>query len=424
VGRPARRGWGLLFTAGLLLLVGTNVQAGWLFALASLLLGVIVAGLAMPKGMIRGVHVERRAPAEAFAGQDVTVDILVRNTSRRTKLSLVVQDEYISPATAFVPTLGPGATAVASVRREAARRGVVDAGDLLLWSDAPFGIAVATRTIAAPGLTVVYPRVVSVSWLPDLASAAKPLQEALMRSRKGAGHDFLGIREYRAGDALRHVHWPSSAHHGDLMVREFEQELPRRLGILVDTWADTGRTGNESALDVCCSIAASIALFATRAGHPLALAAGVDSAEPEGSAGESNGTRGAVDVRTSAERTEALTWLAGLEAPAGPPFPVAIETAIPDLGRLDTLVLAFPTWRPNSAEGLAKMVSTLEGGGVHVIAALVEADSFEPGERAAPMLDSNAVHRLTAALANAGASVFRIRAGDDLAACLERAATS
>ena len=193
--RPARRGWGLFFTAGLLLLVGSNVQAGWLFALASLLLGVIAAGLVMPRGMIRGVDVERRAPAEAFAGAEITVDLVLHNITERTKLSLVVEDDHIAPATAFIPSLGPGERVVVTQRRQAARRGIVDAGDLLLWSDAPFGIATCSRLIPAPGRTVVFPRVVSISSPPDLATAAKPIQEALMRSRKGAGHDFLGIRE-------------------------------------------------------------------------------------------------------------------------------------------------------------------------------------------------------------------------------------
>ena len=48
-------------------------------------------------------------------------------------------------------------------------------------------------------------------------------------------------------------------------VREFERERPARLTVVVDTAADTARTGDgpdETVLDRCCSVAAS----------PLALA--------------------------------------------------------------------------------------------------------------------------------------------------------
>lgn len=404
--RPARRAWGLFLTAGVLLLVGTNVQAGWLFALASLLLGVVVAGCVLPRGMIRGVEVERRAPAEVFAGEDVSVDLVVTNSSDRPKLSLLVQDDLIAPTTAFIKSLSPAETAIVSGRRLAVRRGVVDAGDVRIWSDAPFGVAFAQKTIPAPGRTVIFPRVVPITWLPDLASAAKPLEEALVRARKGAGHDFLGIREYRAGDALRHVHWPSTARHGSLMVREFEQELPRRLGIFVDTWADTGRTDGETALDVCCSVAASIALYATGTGHPLALAA----ARP----GETS-----PEILSQAARTEALTWLAELEAPAGPPLPAAVEAALPGLGRLDTLVIACPTWRPNGGGALSRIAGSLTEAGLQVIVALVEAGTFDPGEDPAPALDTASVEDLIRDLATSGASVYRIRAKEDLAGCLE-----
>jgi len=191
------------------------------------------------------------------------------------------------------------------------------------------------------------------------------------------------------------------------MVREFEQELPRRLGVLLDTWADAGpSTGaGETALDVCCSIAGSVAFYALRNGHPVTVAAAQERA---------------MEVLTQPTREEALEWLAGLRAPAGPPLAVAMEEAAPLLGRLDALVLVFPTWRPNASETIDRAVSLFEEAGLQLIAGIVEADSFgAKGESAAPLSGAE-VEALARTLAARRVTVYRVRAKEDLAACLDR----
>ena len=66
---------GSLLGAGVLFLIGTNVQAGWLFVLAALLLGALVAGLALAARAIAGLEVDVRAPAETRQGEDTPVDL-------------------------------------------------------------------------------------------------------------------------------------------------------------------------------------------------------------------------------------------------------------------------------------------------------------------------------------------------------------
>ena len=69
--RLRKRAAGLALGAGVLFLLGTNVQAGWLFVLCALLLGTLVAGLVLPGRMLRGIEIERRAPAEVAQGDEV-----------------------------------------------------------------------------------------------------------------------------------------------------------------------------------------------------------------------------------------------------------------------------------------------------------------------------------------------------------------
>jgi uncharacterized protein (DUF58 family) len=89
---------GLTVGAALLFLVGTNVQAGWVFVLSALLLGVAVAGALLPFGVVRGVTVARRAAAEAFVGDGVRVDVVVSNPTRKRKPFLSVRDPYVAEA--------------------------------------------------------------------------------------------------------------------------------------------------------------------------------------------------------------------------------------------------------------------------------------------------------------------------------------
>src|SRR5438034_6157979 len=101
--------------------------------------------------MVGRVAVVRRSPAEAFVGDDVTVDLVVSNQARGTELSMLVRDPHIAPATAMIPSIRPGETVTVRTRRRASRRGVVDGGAIQVASSAPFGVAEARRVVRADG---------------------------------------------------------------------------------------------------------------------------------------------------------------------------------------------------------------------------------------------------------------------------------
>ena len=396
--RPRRRIAALTVGAALLFTVGTSVQAGWLLVLSSVLLGAAVAGLLLPLRMVRGVSVERRAPEEAFQGDLVSVELTVRNAGRGMRLGLEIVDPHLSRTRMLVPPLGPGDRAVIGTTRRAARRGVQESTAASVRSAAPFGVAQASRPVAAPGRTVVYPAVVELGRVPliDLA----PTRDSAMHAapRRGTGPEYLGIREYRTGDSMRHVHWPSTARHGQVMVREFEQEHTRRLAIVVDTWADAGE--EDTPLDAACSVAASVAFAALGRGHGVRLAAASD---------------GSVDVLARAEPRGMLAWLAELRAFGGMP----LADVAPQLGNhlrgIHTVLLAMPTWRANAR--IADVVGALRSEAGAVAVALIESHTFQ-SDRQAPVLSPAEVDRLAGDLASRDVTVYRIRSNEDLAECL------
>jgi uncharacterized protein (DUF58 family) len=399
--RPRRRAFALAGGALLLFLVGTSVQAGWLLVLAACLLGALLAGLVLPGRMLRGIAVERRVPAEAFQGEPVRVSLVVTNRSGGARLALDLRDEHLEPVRAFVPALAPGGVAIVETERAAARRGVHEASDVVIGSAAPFGAAERRRRVGVPGPTIVFPRVVPLGELAFLESAPTPERAIHAAPRRGAGPDYLGIREYRTGDSMRHVHWPSTARHGALMVREFEREQTRRLVVVIDSVTDAAGAG-ATPLDVCCSVAASVAFAAQGAGQGVRLVAAVGGAP--------------VSVSRS-DPAATLRWLAELAPGGGLTLPELVDRLGEEVLGAATLLLAAPTWRANDPGTLVAAVAELVPRAPRVVVVLVEVHTFD-GARRVPHLAPPSVDALERGLRDRGALVFRLPAGADLALAL------
>ena len=296
--RVRKRAVGLLLGAGVLFLIGTNVQAGWLFVLAALLLGALASGIALAARSLAGLEVEVHAPAETRQGDETPVDLVVRNRGRAARWGVVASDEHLGGATAWVGTVRPGERVTVTTMRGAPRRGEAHTGGAQLRSAAPFGVAERRRRRPVDAATLVLPRTEPLGPLAFIETTTSRETATRTEPRRGQGREYLSVREYRAGDPMRHVHWGLTARHGELMVREFEQERTPRLAIWVDTESD-----DLDRLDRCCTVAASIVDSATATGAGVRVAA----ADPDGPA-----------LVTRTHHLEYHRWLARL-VPTGIP---------------------------------------------------------------------------------------------------------
>ena len=79
------------------------------------------------------------------------------------------------------------------------------------------------------------------------------------RDLLGGGSPDVTIREYRLGDDLRRIHWPTSARAGELMVRREEQQWQSRCTLLIDNRRISHRGyGPQSSMETAVSATASI----------------------------------------------------------------------------------------------------------------------------------------------------------------------
>jgi len=150
-------------------------------------------------------------------------------------------------------------------------RGRYRIGPLTVRLTDPFGLCELTRAFTASDPLVVTPAVVP---LPEvrLAGEWSGAGQSMSRSVATAGEDDAATREYRVGDDLRRIHWRSTAHRGELMVRREEQPWQSRAVLLLDTRAGIHHgDGPLSSFEWSVSAAASIALHLSGSGFTVRL---------------------------------------------------------------------------------------------------------------------------------------------------------
>lgn len=149
------------------------------------------------------------------------------------------------------------------------QRGVWSVGPLTLRTADPFGFAQREQRFGEPRTITVVPEVVPLAPLNSNIGAAGGTAHT-SSTRLGQGSDNLSPRHYVSGDSMRRIHWRATAHRGDLMVRQEEEESsPDALVILDRTARRWSSEGSDPAFESAVSACASIALHLVQEGYSV-----------------------------------------------------------------------------------------------------------------------------------------------------------
>lgn len=157
------------------------------------------------------------------------------------------------------------------------RRGIWPVGPLILRTVDPFGLAQREQAFGETRTVTVVPEVIPLAPLAAHWGAAGGTAHT-SSSRLGQGSDNLSPRHYVSGDSMRRIHWRATAHRGELMVRQEEEESSPDAIVVIDRaagrWARADR-GVDPAFEAAVSACASIALHLASEGYSVDV---VDSA--------------------------------------------------------------------------------------------------------------------------------------------------
>ncbi len=251
--------WPLYLCPWLLLVHLLNPSPIWILLVVTLL-GVYAAAYFWVRRQAGTIRLERRRRGTMLvAGDSLQEEFVLHNEGVLPLLWLEFDDDSYLPGYNPSQVVGCGANQKYTWRAEATceQRGVFRLGPHRLSSGDPFGLFRVEVQGRHSEALLVYPR---VAQLPPMELPRGALIGRDRRRRPLAGDDRSPVvRGYRPGDSLRHIHWPSTAHRGDLMVSEVEAEPSGDLWVVLDLNAAAHRgSGVKSTLEYGIVLAASL----------------------------------------------------------------------------------------------------------------------------------------------------------------------
>lgn len=195
-------------------------------------LGRLVAGRAMPRLVVS----RRVEPATVTVGALAQVLVTVTNHGSRRCRSLLAEETVGAglgePVRFTIGPLAAGQSATVEYTVRPRRRGRHRTGGLLChWRD-PFGTTAVAMPDPAALEIIALPAIHQLGGLP--ATPGIGSEGAVPTMSVAHGEDDTSIRGYREGDDLRRIHWPVTAHRGELMVRHEGRPTLRRAVLVLD----------------------------------------------------------------------------------------------------------------------------------------------------------------------------------------------
>lgn len=338
--------------------------------LAALLFAVWIVSRAAPHFFLRGITLLRDCADTATQDDTEVFSFRARSTGGRPARFFTIED---SNSAAYPGERRPSFYVTEAAKDEGTslryqralyKRGIYKIGPAVVRCGFPIGLVEIVREVANSVRTItVLPRVHELRRLP-LAGLNLGQPHSFLVARGGGDQSFLGVREYRRGDSPRHIHWPSSARQGELIVKEFESERAGQLSVLLDLniAAHVG-TDRDASFEYLATIAASVCAFALQHGQRVQLLGWTGDAYQRGPASG----RGALGLLLHA--------LAALEPSGKAPFAECIQRVGARLPPNSSAVCVFSDLNPPE---VWNALIALERRNIEVCAVVLRAKTFDP----------------------------------------------
>jgi uncharacterized protein (DUF58 family) len=234
------RGWGMVGAGVFALLLAQVMGRRDLLALGVFLISLPLIAVLGIRWLKPTFAVYREfSPASVETQSTTTVNLAVGGTGfpgGRVSMEEQLPPRFGEPPSFFYPARTTTASGLSRYvyHLRSAKRGQFRIGPVTAEFSDPFGLSMHRHELNGSDLLTVTPAAVE---LPDTTLTGARGNDGITTTRQRANpsDDDVMTREYRHGDPMRRVHWPATARHGQLMVRQEESVTTPEATILLDS---------------------------------------------------------------------------------------------------------------------------------------------------------------------------------------------
>jgi uncharacterized protein (DUF58 family) len=268
----------LMIALTIIAMMAFVTQLNLLFWIGSLCVAALFVSLLLPGWIVNSVEVTKIVPDTGFMFRPLMVNYIVRNKRRFFSIyslrivELFDPEEVEDMPRVFIPSLGPGKSCSFQIYVVPKNRGPLACLGTRIASKYPFGLLTRFRTITDKRHVDIYPALGTLTTRLLPANRESEYQMGNTQPQyKGNSEEFFALREYRAGDNPRFIHWRRTARTGRLIVREMCQYSPHRITVILDTYLPEKNKKTRLVFEEMVSFAATVLCQTLENGYRAAL---------------------------------------------------------------------------------------------------------------------------------------------------------
>lgn len=190
----------------------------------------------------------------ASEGRDAALNWFDRRVGFPRWLDLVRSGRGARLVPVAVPPIPAHTTVKVTLPLKPLRRGKLIFTELEVKRPDPLGIFFAKHRCELHGEVVALPKRYQVPRFQWVSQRHFHRGGVALAATVGDSEEFIGLRDYRPGDPLRHMHWRSFAKRGVPIVKEHQDEFFDRHALVIDTFAGEAPPDNfEAAIALAAS---------------------------------------------------------------------------------------------------------------------------------------------------------------------------
>lgn len=234
----------------LIFFAALNTGNNLIYLIFAMMIGIWILSIVFIKINMRGLSLEMKVKGVIYANQDSLAEIILKNNNRfiPSYSIRILLPEGLEGRT-IIPYVSAGETVSETLSVKFGKRGVYRVGGFWMESGFPFIFMTGRRPVEAETEVVVYPEIKDV----DFLIKGRGMQFTKQTAKPGTGEELLYIREFRFGDDIKRVNWKASAKSDKLMLKEYSEEEP----LIITVMLDNINPSNPNAFEKAVSLAAS-----------------------------------------------------------------------------------------------------------------------------------------------------------------------